>query len=258
MLREHGCSLPIQLWYRGPEELDTEMASLVAEYAVESVDALSVTELHDDQSLRGWEIKPFSILHASFEEVLFMDADNVAVRDPTYLFDEASYRGKGALFWPDKGRFGEDRLIWKLMEVPYRSEPEFESGQLVVDKSRCWKALMLTQWMNENSDFFYHYMHGDKDTFRMAFHRLKQAYGMIDIPVVEHYTANHRGFRTRRQHDSHGQVLFQHRSYPKWSLYGPNPRVIGFLHEERCLELIAELREVWTGEIDGPSAGPMP
>jgi hypothetical protein len=45
-------------------------------------------------SLGGWQIKLFSIAHSPFEEVLSFDADNVALADPTPLFDDASYRGR--------------------------------------------------------------------------------------------------------------------------------------------------------------------
>ena len=45
-------------------------------------------------------------------------------------------RGWSAIFWPDFGRLGPERPIWQICEVPYRDEPEFETGQVVVDKRR--------------------------------------------------------------------------------------------------------------------------
>ena len=39
--------------------------------------------------------------------------------------------------------------------MPYRDEPEFESGQIVLDKKRCFSALSLAMWFNEYSDFWY-------------------------------------------------------------------------------------------------------
>jgi hypothetical protein len=38
-------------------------------------------------SLGGWQLKPYSIVHCPFREVLFLDADNVPLRDPTFLFE---------------------------------------------------------------------------------------------------------------------------------------------------------------------------
>ena len=37
----------------------------------------------------------FACLFSSFEEVLYLDADNVAVRDPAYMFDNADFRENG-------------------------------------------------------------------------------------------------------------------------------------------------------------------
>lgn len=50
------------------------------------------------------QIKAESILASSFEEVLYLDSDNVPLRDPEYLFKTELYSGKGkpgVVFWPD-------------------------------------------------------------------------------------------------------------------------------------------------------------
>ena len=78
---------------------------------------------------------------------MFLDADNVAVRDPSFLFDTAHFRELGAIFWTDFGRQGRDRTAWRVFgDIPYRDEPEVESGQIVVDNARCWPALELCHW----------------------------------------------------------------------------------------------------------------
>jgi hypothetical protein len=112
--------------------------------------------------------------------VLFLDADNVPVVDPTYLFDQPDYRAVGTMFWPDFGRLGRDRLAWQVFgNIPYRDEPEVESGQVLVDKSRCWKALSLCNWYMQNSNnFFFFHVHGDKGMFHLAWRKLEQPYVM--------------------------------------------------------------------------------
>jgi len=257
MLREVGCNLPIQLWYLGPSEFSEEMADILAPYNVECVDALGVSDAQGEPlRLRaGWPLKPYAMVHSPFEEVLFLDADNMPLRDPAYLFESQEYLSYGSVFWPDKDRFSRRCEIWKLMGLAYRNEPEFESGQIVLNKRLCWQPLQLALWMNLHADFFYHYVHGDKDTFRLAFHFLGRTFGMIQVPVVELTPVGRHPSSTRAQHDPNGEVLFQHRTYPKWRLFGPNLRVIGFQMEDRCLEFIDQLRESWSAEIDGPAAG---
>lgn len=240
MLRHLGCTLPIEVWYRGEEERDDDWIALVKPLGVRCIDALDVALRHPHPRLIGWELKPYAILHSAFEEVLFLDADNVPVREPSYLFDEPAYREQGAIFWPDPPhiRTPRDSVRWKVFGVPYRDEPEFESGQLAVNKSRCWEPLQLCNWYNEHSDFFYRFVYGDKDTFRFAWHKCGRPFAMTEYPVRE---LPH----TLCQHDLQGRRLFQHRFNVKFSLFD-NPRVPDFWHEPLCLEFLDELRRRWS------------
>ncbi len=243
MLRKLGCTLPIQLWHLGPNECDDNIRRLLSPLGVECVDAHAVAKKHPLRSLNGWELKPFAMLHSSFKEVMLLDADNVPVIDPTFLFDAAEYAGTGAIFWPDYGRLRPDRPIWELAGVPYCDEPEFETGQVVVNKERCWNALQLTMWYNEHSDFFYRFIHGDKETFHMAWRKLDQPYAMPTTPIEPLAY-------TMCQHDFMGRRVFQHRNLDKWSFFGRNKTVGGFLFEKECLDLLEMLRQRWTGRLD--------
>ena len=133
--------------------------------------------------MNGWVLKPYAIVHSDFREVMLIDADNVVVRDPAYLFDAPEYREAGAAFWPDFDRLAPDRAIWRICGVPYRDEPEVESGQLLIDKSRCWHPLQLTLHLNSFCDFYYDYVHGDKELFHMAWRMLNRDYAMTPHPL---------------------------------------------------------------------------
>lgn len=239
-LRELGCKLPIEFWHLGPSELDASMRNLLSPYAVTCIDACEIRKRHPARMLNGWELKSFSIIHSSFREVLLIDADNVAVEDPTFLFDAKEYQQHGAIFWPDFGCLAPNRSIWNLTGVTYRHEPEFETGQIVVDKSRCWEPLLLTMWMNEHSDFWYRHVHGDKETFHMAWRKLGREYAMTPCPIYP-LTGG-----VMCQHDFSARRLFQHRNGPKFSLTEPFVSVPGFIHEERCRQFLLELAKRWT------------
>jgi hypothetical protein len=235
--RELGCTLPIQVWYLGPEERDERWIALVEELGVECVDAAEVCRIHPHRGLAGWPLKPYAILHSPFEEVLFLDADNMPVADPTYLFDDPHYRRRGAIFWPDDRKTAHQSQRWAVFGVDYRDEMELESGQMLINKQICWRALKLCNWYNEYADFFYTIVYGDKDTFRFAWHRLALPYAMPKrgIARVPH---------TLCQHDMEGRRVFQHRCLEKWSLRGNRPSP-GFQHERKCHEYLAELRRRW-------------
>ncbi len=244
MLRRQGCTLPIQLWHLGRAEIDARMASLAAPLGVECIDALRLMRRHPLRSPLGWELKSYALVHSRYRNLLLLDADNVAVRDPSILFRSPQFAEFGAIFWPDYGRLARTRPIWRLTGIAYRNEPEFESGQIVVDKFRCWRALQLALWINDHSEFFYRHVHGDKETFHLAWRKLDQPYAMPSKPI-------HTLPGTMCQHDFQGRRLFQHRNLKKWEFFKPNERIPGFRFEKECLEYLEQLRSIWDGKIEG-------
>lgn len=243
MLRYLGVSLPIELWHLDGE-MDSYMAALMAPWGVTCVDARERgrTLPRQPRILNGWELKPFALLHSHFEETLLLDADNVPVMHPEILFVTPQYLETGAIFWPDFGRMEETRGMWRATGVPFRDEPEFESGQIVVDKSRAWRALNLTVHYNEHSDFYYQHVHGDKCTFRFAWHRTQTPFAMPPYPI-------HALDATMCQHDFWGRRIFQHRNFDKWRLDGQNRAIEDFWFEDGCLKFLSELRDQWSGQV---------
>ncbi len=163
------------------------------------------------------------------------------VSDPSFLFDQPEYQETGTVFWPDPKKFQTlpESDLWEIFGLPYRQSPDQESGQLLIDKQRAWQALNLCNWYNEHSDFYYKHVYGDKETFRFAWQRLEQPISWI--PTF----ASEKLLFTLLQHDFDGQVLFQHRFYRKWSLYGMNTSIPNFRYEELCRQFLEELRTSW-------------
>jgi hypothetical protein len=247
VLRRVGCALPVELWYRGPAEMNAGMLDIMRSAGVVCVDAYEVARRHPVRRLDSWELKPFAIANSGFEEVLYLDADNVPARDPAPLFDSQGYAETGAVFWPDRytggpgsGQEWLKRSAWEVCRVPYRLEPETEAGQLLIDKRRGWHPLALALHMNEHSDFYYAHFYGDKDTFRLAWHRAGRAFARVPHPV-----RNLGDSDVIVQHDFEGRVLFQHRNGDKWSVTREPKRVQGFFGEDSCRELLAGLRARW-------------
>lgn len=261
LLRHHGCELPIELWALSEAEFDVHMRDLA--------DSLGVRVRYGGDALSGegkdglpgrwqWALKPYALVHSAFDEVLYLDADNFPVRDPSDLFESPAYRNEGCLFWPDIRMAAKDNPIWEAMEVPYRIEPEFETGQILVHKRRCWEPLQLALWMNLRSDYFYHLIWGDKDTFRFAWHKYGRPFAMMPFPAqVLRLPGEAGGIAAMCQHDFDGNWLFQHRNMAKWSLLGENLRIPGFLFDAECRKFLAELREQWNGRVNGAARSAM-
>ena len=241
-LRHVGCRLPVQFWhYEG--EIDDAMRRIVAPMGVECIDASRVAETlpgRDRPLEGGWELKPFAMLHSPFRRSCCSTRTTSRCSTRRSSSTPPEYRETGAIFWPDYGRLEPWYHIWSICEVLYRDEPEFESGQIVVNKARCWEALNLAMHYNDHSDFYYQHIHGDKETFRFAFRRLGKSYSMPEHPI-------HPLDGTMCQHDFRGRRVFQHRNMDKWKLDGSNRTVADFRLEEECRGFLSELRGLWSG-----------
>ncbi len=248
ILRDLGCTLPIELWHLGDAEMDEEMRTLIEPLGVRCVNAHEQQLRCPMHKLGGWELKAYAMVHSQFQELIFLDADNVPVIDPTFLFESAEYRQRGAIFWPDGGRFAADDPIWKLTGIPFRDEPEVESGQAVIDKARCWKPLLLALWMNNHSDFWYQYIYGDKDTFHLAWRKLGIEYAMPAHGL-------HGMAYALRQHDFQGRPLFQHRYGDKFDVNCLACQDDVFVHEQACMHHLRRLRKLWTTRPDAALGG---
>jgi hypothetical protein len=249
-----GCRLPIQVWYLGPHEMSPRMTELLERFEVECVDVREVQRRHPMRIAGAWECKPYAIVHCPFKEVILLDADNVPLIDPEALLSWPEYRAAGVVFWPDLHNLGREHEIWEICRVPYRDEPQVESGQIVVDKERCWNALQMTLHLNEQSGFYYRYVNGDKETFHMAWRMLDQPYSMPSARpewvtgLVSPGDANFADVLL--QHDFSGRTIFHHRTGAKWVAWGKNFHAPGFEYEAVCLDALRELREEWDGHVD--------
>jgi hypothetical protein len=118
----------------------------------------------------------------------------------------------------------------------------FESGQLVVDKRRHWRALSIALALNEAAEVIYEYIYGDKDAFLLAFRLAGDAYALVPHQPF-------RGDRCLFQRDFAGKVMFQHKTTGKWDYAAderPGENVQLF---EESLAALATLRRRWNGRV---------
>jgi hypothetical protein len=241
--RALGCTLPIEVWHFGPAEMSPAMAELLLELDVELVDALPHIAATGIDIRDGWQLKPFCLQHSRFEEVLLIDADQVPVADPAGVFDWPEFRETGAVFWPDVVALRDDNPVWQGMGLsPQRPAISLESGQLVLDKRRHWRALSIAVGLNAAASLVYRYLYGDKDTFLIAFRLAEENFSLVP----------HQPFQAPRwiaQRDFSGNALFQHLTNHKWS-YAADvapPEALQLFDE--CQAALSILRARWNGRV---------
>jgi hypothetical protein len=252
LLRLTGCELPVELWLSGDPETEPPVRRSFEPWDVTwlAAGAPSASEARPSSRFTESSAKASSVLHCRFAEVLLLSAVNVPVADPTSLFGASPYVRTGAVFWPDENHLTSDRALWPLTGVRHRDEPAFETGQMLLDKRRCWAPLWLAARMCERADFWFPYSDGDRGTFQIAWRRLAARYAMVPCPP-EPLDG------TRCHHDFAGRRIFQHRDRHPFRIAAPNPRIPGFRREAACLALLGELvrRTDGTPFAQGVTAG---
>ncbi|POM68154.1 Hypothetical protein PHPALM_15721 [Phytophthora palmivora] len=181
----------------------------------------------DDPAAVAFSTKVFAIYHSAFDRVLFLDSDNVPVRDPSFLFQTPEFASTGAVFWPDFWHpqhtlfyLGEDSLLWELLGLQFVDMFEQESGQLAIDRRRHGAPLELLHFFTfhrPNPFVQLKLVWGDKDLFRLAWLKLEVPFTMIQSPPAIAGKIINGSFcgMTMVQHDAQGAVLFLHRNSHK-------------------------------------------
>ena len=184
-VRRSGCNIPGELWI-----LESEVPSIPSE-AREALSRIGV-EVHvlphdPDHMLSGYRTKVAALLSSSFEEVLFLDSDSIALQNVCELFEHPTYKKHGAIFWPD---------LWpptpspELFEVTGLSpdaglQMTHETGQMVISKKRHWRPLMLATHFNLlGPGLYYRFLsdingEGDKESFPFGFVLSNETYHLV-------------------------------------------------------------------------------
>ncbi|KAL8922732.1 MAG: hypothetical protein Q9208_005045 [Pyrenodesmia sp. 3 TL-2023] len=235
MLREIGSKLPIEVWVKDQSE---EREEWCAELAKEGVACRRLSDYMDTDLLEhGYQLKISAILFSSFEQILFLDADNVPVVNPDVIFTSTSFTDTGVVMWPD---------YWKHTGAPYlpyivglsdgpsellREDQTAESGQLVWDKRRHWKSLCLAAYYNYYGPQHYYTMisqgwagWGDKDTFLLALRSLRQEYYMVPHKLktlfINGTDAGIGMLQADPSKPNNYEPMFLHSNIIKWSIRG--------------------------------------
>ncbi len=163
----------------------------------------------------NYHFKTAAMLNSRFAELLLLDSDNIPVLDPATLYESATYKEYGAVFWPDIARTRPENPAWAITNSPCRmDEYEQESGQVLLDKRRLWYHLQLATWINNNKGTYYNqFLLGDKDTFRFAWHALKTKFGKPKKWLTSVGTVNdgyYCGHTFAQHHPDNEKVAFLH------------------------------------------------
>ena len=104
-----GTRLPVEVHHFQGELSSSDIERLEKNYRPLQVTVKDLTDSRNaftlslKQGTKNFHAKAASILNSQFTDVLFLDSDNLVLRDPNFLFQTDAYKKTGALFWPDFG-----------------------------------------------------------------------------------------------------------------------------------------------------------
>lgn len=220
-LRRTGCALPVELWH----DHDEGVLGVPAAWArAAGVTFRNFREVDGALFRAGWQFKTAAVLHSQFNEVLFLDADNFPLTDPTALFEAPEYVRTGAMFWPDHDTIFDESPMWAVIGRTPTTDVGTDSAQMLLNRTRHWLPIALADHFNDNGpEFYYHFLHGDKETWRYAFLALRRPFSIVPL------MANGVGYTTEGTFCGHtflqhhpirdGEVLFVHRAMRKLSAF---------------------------------------
>ncbi|KAK3671231.1 hypothetical protein LTR78_008866 [Recurvomyces mirabilis] len=196
VLREIGSILPVEVWRR--DEREEKHDGWCQEIENEGMACRRLSDYLDTDLIDikgGYEMKVLCMLFSSFEEIVFIDADNMALQRPELLFDSQAYKDTGVVLWHDYWNY--DNIDWLDYVIGVSDEKNenlwehttHESGEIVWNKKRNWDALMLAVYYNYFGPKLYYTLlnfnyagWGDKDTFALAFRALKKPFHTVLAP----------------------------------------------------------------------------
>lgn len=183
-LKKLGSVLPVEVAYWGDEmhpETQADLESIYPGrmYFLDLSSPDNVYQANHDQLFINYQLKTAALLNSRWAEPLMLDSDNIPTIDPSELYESSVYKEYGTLFWPDIARTRPNNPMWAITDTKCRmNEYELESGQMIVNKHKFFYHLQLAAWFNnEQGEYYKHYILGDKDMFRFAWHALKTKYG---------------------------------------------------------------------------------
>jgi len=195
MLRETGSMLPAELWIISPDE---DLAGWCDELLQEGIACRRLYDYVDVKLLQHpYQYKILTMLLSSFEEIIFIDADSMPLKKVDDLLQSEPYLRTGAILWPDYWESVASPWTPYILGITDERAHRFEdgktaeTGQIVWNKRRHWRSLVLAAYYNYfGPDFYYTLISanyagwGDKDTFPWALRALGEDYYQFPHDII--------------------------------------------------------------------------
>lgn len=229
MLRHSGSKLPVQVFLQSRAEYEPVVCEeFLPRINAECYVIEDYLRKEAPFSVIHFQLKALAILLSSFESVLYLDSDCMALRDPSNLLSSEPFLSTGLVTWPDYWKATEDPVFYRIAGLssfpsgmPARST---ESGQMLISKTKHITTLLLAAYYNVFGPGYYYPIlsqgavgEGDKETFLAA-----------AVVLGNPYYRVHERVGTIGYHDEggvfHGGAMVQHDPRDDYKLHQSQKR----------------------------------
>lgn len=133
-LRKLGSEVPVEIVM--PDINDYKREKEFCEVLLPKVNAkcILVPEIMGIKSYKNWNFRSYQfkilgIAFSSFQNVLLLDSENLAARDPQLLFDLPVYKDHGLVLWPDYWQRTISPEWYDIVGRPYSSTKKTKDGK---------------------------------------------------------------------------------------------------------------------------------
>ncbi|CAK7214991.1 mannosyltransferase [Sporothrix curviconia] len=271
-LRRAGTTLPVEVFVT-----EDEYEKTVCEQVLPKLDAVCRVypqikgSSKDGSSLKiqGFQLKAFALLFSTFDEVLFLDADNTAIRNIGPLFESAPFQQTGLVTWPDFWQTSVSPLYYEIsspvtlaleppapnqkskskLVMPITARPSTETGQLLIDKRRHWKTLLLAVYYNYYGPAFYYRLlnqggtgMGDKETFMPAA-------ATLGLPAYQVHTPVERVGHRFENNSTGSRVMIQYDAADDWAV--TEAQVRAMTESDSAAAALPKNEDEWKAQYQG-------
>ncbi|KAH0066661.1 nucleotide-diphospho-sugar transferase, partial [Aureobasidium melanogenum] len=193
MLRRSGSDLPVQVFVADESEYEDKLCQ---DYLPKlGAECLILSDFIQGFEVTHYQLKSLAMLLSSFERVLYLDSDSIPLLKPeTELFAAEPYTSTGLVIWPDFWISTESPSFYDVAGIgvmpPNLPKSSSEAGQLLINKRKHLKTLLLANYYNiYGPDFYYPLLsqgalgQGDKETFMAAAMVLNSSYYRVKTGV---------------------------------------------------------------------------
>ena len=171
---------PIEIWYHS-QETSRELLTIFDNVYLMDIKNynISINSELDHQ----YHLKSTAMLYSTFKKVIYIDTDALILSDISKIINQTN---KTVIAAKDFWFTPKSNPIYSILNITPKNDWDMEAGFMYVDKSdmNTLKSLQLANDLNINHHIFNNYIHGDKDTFNVAFNKYNVAIDWLDSPGI--------------------------------------------------------------------------